>query len=119
MQGRLACVVLDAQTGAPQGAFIKERLAEIAAFEDAVRIAIDVPMGVENITTPLGRGCDTALRRELGQRQSSVFAVPARAALAETDYRLACEAALAHRTRGAWYPSNASTSSRRSARPMR
>jgi len=64
-------------------AFIKETLAEIAALEDAARIAIDVPMGVEDFTSPIGRGCDTALRRELGQRQSSVFAVPARAALAE------------------------------------
>ena len=90
------CVVLDAGTGVPQDAFIKQTLAEIAALDDALRIAIDVPMGVENRTTPLGRGCDTALRREIGQRQSSVFAVPSRAALAETDYRLACDAALAH-----------------------
>jgi predicted RNase H-like nuclease len=90
------CVLLDASTGAPRDAFIKKTLAEIAALEAAVRIAVDVPMGVEVFATPVGRGCDTALRRELGSRQSSVFAVPARAALAETDYRLACEAALAH-----------------------
>jgi predicted RNase H-like nuclease len=90
------CVVLDAQTGAPRAAFIEPFLARIAAVEAAVRIAVDVPMGVEGFTTPIGRGCDTALRRELGARQSSVFAVPARAALAETDYRLACDAALAH-----------------------
>jgi predicted RNase H-like nuclease len=87
---------MDAQTGLPVDAFIKERFAEIAALEEAVRIAIDVPMGVEAFTTPAGRGCDTALRRELGGRQSSVFAVPARAALAESDYRRACAAALAH-----------------------
>jgi predicted RNase H-like nuclease len=90
------CVLLDAETGVSKDAFIKETLAEIAALEDAARIAIDVPMGVEDFTSPIGRGCDTALRRELGQRQSSVFAVPARAALVETDYRLACKAALAH-----------------------
>ena len=90
------CVLLDAQTGAPLDAFIRTTLAEIAALEAAVCIAIDVPMGVEDLTTPDGRGCDTALRRELGARQSSVFAVPARAALAETDYRRACAAALAH-----------------------
>ena len=90
------CVRIDAATGLPQDAFIRKRLAEIAALEDAVRIAIDVPMGIESVSSRLGRGCDTALRRELGQRQSSVFAVPARAALAESDYRLACDAALAH-----------------------
>jgi len=90
------CVLLDAETGVPKDAFIKGTLAEIAALEDAVRIAIDVPMGVEDFTNPAGRGCDTALRCELGQRQSSVFSVPARAALAEMDYRVACEAALAH-----------------------
>ncbi len=90
------CVLLDAATGSPQEAFISKSLAEIAAIEAAVQIAVDVPMGIESVTTREGRGCDTALRRVLGQRQSSVFAVPARAALAETDYRLACEAALAH-----------------------
>ena len=90
------CVLLDARTGVPKHAFIKETLAEIAALEAALRIAVDVPMGVDGFSSPLGRGCDTALRRELGARQSSVFAVPARAALAETEYRLACEAALAH-----------------------
>jgi predicted RNase H-like nuclease len=90
------CVLLDAHTGTPRDAFIKATLAEIAALDDAVQIAIDVPMGIDGFTTPLGRGCDTALRRELGARQSSVFAVPSRAALAQTDYRLACEAALAH-----------------------
>lgn len=90
------CVLLDAVTGIPKDAFIKTSLAEIAALEAPVRIAIDVPMGVDSFSSALGRGCDTALRRELGQRQSSVFAVPARAALAEADYRLACDAALAH-----------------------
>jgi predicted RNase H-like nuclease len=90
------CVLIDASTGVPQDAFIKQSLADIAALEIAVRIAVDVPKGVEAFATPVGRGCDTALRRELGARQSCVFAVPARAALAETDYRLACEAALAH-----------------------
>lgn len=90
------CVLLDAATGAPREAFIRETLAEIAALDEAVRIAIDVPIGAPDFTTPFGRGCDTALRRELGARQSSVFAVPSRAALAEADYRAACAAALAH-----------------------
>jgi predicted RNase H-like nuclease len=90
------CVLVDAATGAPRDAFIRASLAEIAGLDEVVRIAIDVPIGVEDVTTALGRGCDTALRRELGSRQSSVFAVPSRAAIAEVDYRMACAAALAH-----------------------
>jgi predicted RNase H-like nuclease len=90
------CVVLDAGTGAPQDSFIASTLAEITALPDILQLAVDIPIGIEASTGPEGRGCDTALRRHLGQRQSSVFAVPARAALAESDYRRACAAAFAH-----------------------
>lgn len=90
------CVLLDAASGTPRDAFIGASLAEIVALPDIARIAIDVPIGIPSFSGSLGRGCDTALRRQLGARQSSVFAVPPRAALAHTDYRRACEAAFAH-----------------------
>jgi len=90
------CVLADAASGAPQKAFVAEHIADIVALEGVVQIAIDIPIGIPNFADAKGRGCDTALRRHLGQRQSSVFAVPARAALAETDYWRACEAAHAH-----------------------
>jgi predicted RNase H-like nuclease len=84
----------DAGTGRPDRAFIAETFAEIAAIRDIVTIAVDIPIGIPGIALRGGRGCDTALRAQLGDRQSSVFTVPARAALAETDYRRACDAAL-------------------------
>ncbi|WP_088345577.1 MULTISPECIES: DUF429 domain-containing protein [Rhodomicrobium] len=90
------CVLADAETGAPREAFIARHIAEIAALEGVVRIAIDIPIGIPDFARSGGRGCDTALRRNLGERQSSVFTVPARAALAEADYWRACDAAAAH-----------------------
>ncbi len=90
------CVVLDAETGSAQEAFILPEIATLIARDDLAMIAIDIPIGVPGIAEPGGRACDAALRRELGGRQSSVFAVPARAALAEEDYARASEVAFAH-----------------------
>ncbi len=90
------CVLVDAATGRPQRAFVARRFAEIVAMDEVAQIAVDIPIGAPDFTTRAGRLCDRALRQHLGERQSSVFAVPARAALAEGDYRRACEIALAH-----------------------
>jgi predicted RNase H-like nuclease len=57
-------------------------------------VAIDIPIGFPERIGGSGRDCDAAARRALGRRGLSVFAAPARAAIAETDYRLACAAAL-------------------------
>lgn len=59
-------------------------------------IGVDMPIGLPNVSRIGGRGCEVAARRVLGQRQSAVFSVPARAAVMETDYRAACQVALAH-----------------------
>ncbi|NWG71611.1 MAG: DUF429 domain-containing protein [Parvularculaceae bacterium] len=61
----------------------------------AAKIAVDMPIGLPDRIGEAGRGCDRAARAVLGGRQSSVFAVPARAAVMEQDYRRACAAALA------------------------
>ncbi len=90
------CVLADAETGRPERAFIAATFAEIAALTDVVQIAVDMPIGIPSFVRRGGRGCDTALRTRLGERQSSVFAVPARAAVEEADYRVACAMALAH-----------------------
>ncbi|MGF1619206.1 MAG: DUF429 domain-containing protein [Rhodomicrobiaceae bacterium] len=90
------CVLADSASGEPRRAFIARDFAEIVALEDVVQIAVDMPIGIPGMAIPGGRGCDTALRAVLGGRQSSVFTVPARAALAEPDYLRACEAAFAH-----------------------
>jgi len=59
-------------------------------------IAVDMPIGLPTIANAGGRLADRQARAVLGARQSSVFAVPARAAIACRDYRDACNAALAH-----------------------
>lgn len=90
------CVTVDAESGAAQEAFILRDVAGLLARTDLALIAIDVPIGIPEIASLGGRACDAALRRQLGARQSSVFAVPARAALAQQEYAQASEAALAH-----------------------
>ena len=67
-----------------------EDAAELAA------IAVDIPVGLPEIGEYGGRGADRAARSLLGERRSSVFSVPARAAVSCTDYGVACETALAH-----------------------
>jgi predicted RNase H-like nuclease len=67
----------------------------IAAPEQPVIIAVDMPIGLPERVGPGGRGCDVAARAVLGGRQSSLFAVPARAAVMAQDYSLACERAFA------------------------
>jgi len=44
-------------------------------------VAIDMPIGLLDAPRPGGRPCDTAARRELGPRGSSVFSPPSRAVL--------------------------------------
>lgn len=66
----------------------------LAAAADASTIAVDMPIGLPDRVGEAGRGCDRAARAVLGARQSSLFAVPARAAVMKEDYREACAAAL-------------------------
>lgn len=70
--------------------------AVLEAVKDAHIVAVDMPIGLPERVGPGGRGPDALLRPQLGARQSSVFSVPARAAVMCTDYRAACAAALAH-----------------------
>ncbi|MGI9384743.1 MAG: DUF429 domain-containing protein [Methyloligellaceae bacterium] len=59
-------------------------------------VAVDIPIGLPEQAERGGRACDVEARAGLGDRQSAVFAVPARAALAERDYARACAVALEH-----------------------
>lgn len=65
-----------------------------AAPEEPCIVAVDIPIGLPADTGPCGRGPERAVRRLLGDRQSSVFAVPSRAAIYARDYREACRVAL-------------------------
>jgi predicted RNase H-like nuclease len=58
-------------------------------------VAVDVPIGLPERTEQGGRGPEIALRPLLGARQSSVFAIPSRAAVYARDYGEACREALA------------------------
>jgi predicted RNase H-like nuclease len=64
------------------------------AGKDAV-IAVDMPIGLPDFIRRGGRGPEQAVRPLLGQRQSSVFSIPSRSAVACTDYREGCAVALA------------------------
>ena len=67
----------------------------IAAPEAPAVIAVDMPIGLPERARHGGRAAENAVRPLLGGRQSSVFSVPSRAALAAADYREACRVALA------------------------
>jgi predicted RNase H-like nuclease len=58
-------------------------------------IAIDIPIGLPERAGYGGRAAENAVRPLLGARQSSVFSVPSRAAIAAQDYREAFRIALA------------------------
>jgi len=68
--------------------------AEIVDFSPGPAIiAVDMPIGLPDRIGPGGRGPERAARKHLGERQSSVFTVPSRPAVYETDYRMACATA--------------------------
>ncbi|MGO4172903.1 serine/threonine dehydratase [Bosea sp. TAF32] len=58
-------------------------------------VAVDMPIGLPDRVLGSGRGPEQAVRALLGDRQSSVFAIPARRAVEASDYRQACALALA------------------------
>jgi predicted RNase H-like nuclease len=67
----------------------------LAAPEAPAVVAVDIPIGLPERTGPGGRAAESAVRPLIGARQSSVFSVPSRAALAALDYGEACRIALA------------------------
>jgi len=58
-------------------------------------VAVDMPIGLPDRVGKGGRGPEAAVRPLLGERQSSVFSVPSRAAVMASDYAAACRIALA------------------------
>lgn len=58
-------------------------------------IAVDMPIGLPESTEGSGRAPEQLIRRRLGQRQSSVFAIPSRQAVHALDYGEACRLSLA------------------------
>ena len=71
--------------------------AEILDAPEALHmIAVDIPIGLPEIANAGGRTCDAAARQVLGARRSSVFSVPARAAVWQQTYGEACRLAMQH-----------------------
>jgi predicted RNase H-like nuclease len=67
------------------------RFADILqAPENPAPVAVDMPIGLPERITGSGRGPEQQVRPLLGQRQSSVFSILARAAVMCNDYREAC-----------------------------
>lgn len=94
--GWMAVLVHRAHTTPPRAA-IFETFADILDLPECPQfISADMPIGLPGRAGPGGRACDGAVRRVLGERQSSVFSLPARAAVQETDFRRACSVALEH-----------------------
>ena len=76
--------------------FVAQNFAALAAMPAVSTIAIDMPMGLPDHIGSGGRGPETALRRYIGARRSSVFAMPPRAAVFAPDYPSACALARAN-----------------------
>lgn len=72
----------------------------LAAIADAPErpavITVDIPIGLPEYTSGSGRIPEQLIRPLLGQRQSSVFAIPSRQAVYAAEYGEACRRALAH-----------------------
>jgi predicted RNase H-like nuclease len=66
----------------------------LAAPEAPTVIAVDMPIGLPERSGLGGRAAENAVRPLLGARQSSVFSVPARAAIYADGYADACARAL-------------------------
>jgi predicted RNase H-like nuclease len=84
----------------PQGGEVRLRILPrfadvLAAPEAPAIVAIDMPIGLPERAGAGGRAAENAVRPLLGERQSSVFSVPSRAAIYAADYREACRIALA------------------------
>lgn len=62
---------------------------------DLVIVAVDMPIGLPEFIEGPGRAPERLVRPLLGQRQSSVFSIPARAAVYAPDYAGACAEAAA------------------------
>jgi len=85
---------LDLATNNPPVLHVVSDFAELLRDGPAL-IAVDMPIGLPDRIGGSGRGPEQLVRPLLGQRQSSVFAIPARAAVEAHDYAEACRLALA------------------------
>lgn len=90
-------VVWSPGSESPPNVQITESFAGALALQPQLdAMAIDIPIGLPAAAGRGGRACDVAARAVLGKRQSAVFAVPARVAVMQTEFTIACLHALAN-----------------------
>ncbi len=88
--------ILDLATDAAPTLHVIPSIADLFALQPALAVvAIDMPIGLPDRIDGAGRGPEQRVRPLLGQRQTSVFSIPARAAVEALDYAQACRLALA------------------------
>jgi predicted RNase H-like nuclease len=73
--------VIPAPNGEPIVAVFRSFEQLIAELPENAIVAVDMPIGLPEFSTKGGRGPEALVRTFLGQRQSSVFSIPSRAAL--------------------------------------
>jgi len=97
--GGWIAIVGDPDDPGAAGVHVVSAFSAICDLPDApATIAVDMPIGLPDRLEGPGRACEVAVRRLLGERQSSVFTTPARLAVMQEDYRRACEEAAARST---------------------
>jgi predicted RNase H-like nuclease len=78
------CVVLqELETGDLRACVVPDFAGLIELPERPAVVAVDIPIGLPDITPPGGRNCEQEARRLLGPRASSVFSAVGRIALGE------------------------------------
>ncbi len=87
-----AVVLLDLAGRRAPELLIAETMAELLVRPELPGIiGVDMPIGLPERVGPGGRDPEVELRSQLGDRQSSVFAIPSRAAVYADDYGEACQ----------------------------
>ncbi|MGE0627945.1 MAG: DUF429 domain-containing protein [Hyphomicrobiaceae bacterium] len=77
-------------------AIVVPKLVDVLELEcSPAAIGVDIPIGLPERVRTGGRAADVEARAHLGARKSAVFPVPARRAVMQSDYRAACDVALA------------------------
>jgi threonine dehydratase/predicted RNase H-like nuclease len=92
--GWIAAILNDDRPERPVLRIVASLAELLARGEPPALIAIDMPIGLPDRVAGSGRGPEQLVRPLLGQRQSSVFSIPARAAVEAADYVQACRLAL-------------------------
>ena len=86
--------VLRSLRGLPPRVHVAKRFADLLVLPEIPSfVAVDMPIGLPGFIGPEGRGPEALVRPLLGERQSSVFSIPSRAAVHAETYEEACRVA--------------------------